>query len=58
LFNSCRLTVVRLGGKWVANDLEAGSRCGEPAYDLVKLVGLTYPHANRDVTLAGPVIVL
>ena len=22
------------------------------------LVGLTYPHANRGVTLAGPVIVL
>jgi hypothetical protein len=40
-FNSCRLTVARPGGKWVANDLEAGSRPGEPASDLPKLVGDT-----------------
>jgi hypothetical protein len=40
-FNSCRLTVARPGGKLVANDLEAGSRSGEPASDLLKLVGDT-----------------
>jgi hypothetical protein len=40
-FNSCRLSVARPGGKWVANDLEAGSRSGEPASDLPKLVGDT-----------------
>jgi hypothetical protein len=40
-FNSCRLTVARPGGKLMANDLEAGSRDGEPASDLLKLVGDT-----------------
>jgi hypothetical protein len=41
LFNSCRKTPACLGGKLMANDLEAGPRLRELASDLRKLVGDT-----------------